>query len=222
MSMPPDCITLFRRPATHRVVLLGDAGVGKTALTYRLITNQYLDETDPIEDTYRIVLPSTNSPNNNNNNNNNSNDTTTDQSVLLEILDTAGAESFAHFRACHAMPTADAIILAFSLTDRRSFDGAAQELHELKTIARAYLQDKHRVILVATKSDAEQARQVSSAEALLFATSIDASFYIETSAVSGCNVRELFQDAVRCIDQYRHSHTHVKTTNERTKRCAVQ
>jgi GTPase KRas protein len=55
--------------------VLGDGGVGKTALTIQLCSNHFVEEYDPtIEDSYRkqVVID--------------------DEASLLEILDTAGQE----------------------------------------------------------------------------------------------------------------------------------
>jgi GTPase KRas protein len=61
--------------------VLGDGGVGKTALTIQLCSNHFVEEYDPtIEDSYRkqVVID--------------------DESCLLEILDTAGQEEFTALR----------------------------------------------------------------------------------------------------------------------------
>ena len=43
-----------------RLVVLGDGGVGKSALTIQLVTNQFVEEYDPtIEDSYRKQVKST-------------------------------------------------------------------------------------------------------------------------------------------------------------------
>jgi small GTP-binding protein len=57
----------------YKICVLGDGGVGKTALTIQLCSNHFVEEYDPtIEDSYRkqVVID--------------------DESCLLEILDTAG------------------------------------------------------------------------------------------------------------------------------------
>ena len=61
----------------YKICVLGDGGVGKTALTIQLCSNHFVEEYDPtIEDSYRkqVVID--------------------DESCLLEILDTAGPENF--------------------------------------------------------------------------------------------------------------------------------
>ena len=59
----------------YKVCVLGDGGVGKTALTIQLCSNHFVEEYDPtIEDSYRKQVVIDNKP------------------CLLEILDTAGQE----------------------------------------------------------------------------------------------------------------------------------
>ena len=61
----------------QRVVILGSGGVGKSALTIRLITDNFLEEYDPtIEDTYQKSL------------------VVDGESTVLNVLDTAGQEEY--------------------------------------------------------------------------------------------------------------------------------
>src|SRR3954468_7446219 len=61
----------------YKIVVLGGGGVGKSALTIRLVTDNFLDEYDPtIEDSYRKNVIIDNDP------------------AMLDILDTAGQEEF--------------------------------------------------------------------------------------------------------------------------------
>ena len=64
----------------YKICVLGDGGVGKTALTIQLCSNHFVEEYDPtIEDSYRKQVVIDN------------------ESCLLEILDTAGQEGFFFF-----------------------------------------------------------------------------------------------------------------------------
>lgn len=80
--------------------MLGGGGVGKSALTIRLVTDNFLDEYDPtIEDSYRKTCM-------------------IDQEMaMLEILDTAGQEEFSSMqdqvrRFFFVMPPARGLSLA--------------------------------------------------------------------------------------------------------------
>jgi len=61
----------------YKIVVLGGGGVGKSALTIRLVTDNFLDEYDPtIEDSYRkqVLID--------------------DRPALLDILDTLARRNF--------------------------------------------------------------------------------------------------------------------------------
>ncbi len=61
----------------YKLVVLGRGGVGKSCLTMRFVSNQFLEEYDPtIEDSYRKRV------------------CIDDESCLLDILDTAGPEEY--------------------------------------------------------------------------------------------------------------------------------
>ncbi|VDM57379.1 unnamed protein product [Angiostrongylus costaricensis] len=65
----------------YKLVVVGDGGVGKSALTIQLIQNHFVEEYDPtIEDSYRkqVVIDG--------------------ETCLLDILDTAGQEEYSAMR----------------------------------------------------------------------------------------------------------------------------
>jgi len=65
----------------YKMVVMGGGGVGKSALTIRLISGNFLDEYDPtIEDSYRKTVAIDGIP------------------ATLDILDTAGQDEFAAMR----------------------------------------------------------------------------------------------------------------------------
>ena len=65
----------------YKLVIVGGGGVGKSALTIRLIQNHFIDEYDPtIEDSYRKQV------------------TIDEETCLLDILDTAGQEEYSAMR----------------------------------------------------------------------------------------------------------------------------
>eukprot|EP01084_Bolivina_argentea_P063803 116407_1 len=60
-----------------KIVVLGNGGVGKSALVIRLVTDNFLEEYDPtIEDSYRKII------------------NINGQQILCDVLDTAGREEF--------------------------------------------------------------------------------------------------------------------------------
>ena len=80
--------------------MLAASGIGKSALTIRFITNQFLEGYDPtIEDSYRKQVMIDNEP------------------VSVDVLDTAGREEFSTFNPCAALFSA-AFLIGYSITSR--------------------------------------------------------------------------------------------------------
>ncbi|KAG5892302.1 hypothetical protein JTB14_023482 [Gonioctena quinquepunctata] len=103
---------LYPRPKTLKVMILGQGGVGKSAMVVRFITKRYIGEYDPtLEKIYTFHTLIDN------------------EMVYFEILDTAGQP---HETECLGLEAnirwAEAFILMYSVTDKCSFD----ECHRLK------------------------------------------------------------------------------------------
>jgi len=162
----------------YRIVVLGDGGVGKSALTLQYVQHNFIDYHDPtIEDAYqqRTVIDS--------------------EPCLLDILDTAGQVEFTAMREQY-MRCGEGFIICYSITDRHSFNEAV-EYRNLITKVRAT--EEVPVILVANKVDLEQTRRlVDTSEGQALATKFGCSFY-ETSAAQRRHVDDVFHTLVREI-----------------------
>jgi len=162
----------------YRIVVLGDGGVGKSALTLQYVQHNFIDYHDPtIEDAYqqRTVIDS--------------------EPCLLDILDTAGQVEFTAMREQY-MRCGEGFIICYSITDRHSFNEAV-EYRNLITKVRAT--EEVPVILVANKVDLEQTRRlVETSEGQALATKFGCSFY-ETSAAHRRHVDDVFHTLVREI-----------------------
>lgn len=84
------------------------------------------------------------------------------------------------------------IMMFFDCTSRTSFN----YIEEMRETLRAKLDNHPRIVLVATKVDLAAQRQVSEAEGRALADSWKAPYY-ECSCLTGLNVREAFERAVR-------------------------
>ena len=88
----------------YKIVVLGGGGVGKSALTIRLVTDNFLDDYDPtIEDSYRKQV------------------TIDSEGALLDILDTAGQEEFSSMQD-QWMREGKGFLLVYTITSRTTFD----------------------------------------------------------------------------------------------------
>ncbi|KAJ3666464.1 hypothetical protein Zmor_001905 [Zophobas morio] len=97
---------LYPRQKTLKVMVLGQSGVGKSAMVVRFITKRYIGEYDPTLEkvyTFHTVIDN--------------------EMVYFDILDTAGQH---HESECLALEAnirwAEAFILMYSVTDKCSFD----------------------------------------------------------------------------------------------------
>ena len=165
----------------YKICVLGDGGVGKTALTIQLCSNHFVEEYDPtIEDSYRkqVVID--------------------DESCLLEILDTAGQEEFTALRD-QWIRDCEGFVLIYSITSRPSFEQVSVFKDQVLRVKDV---DKIPMMLVGNKCDLEEKREVSALEGQDLAKVFDAQFK-ETSAKTRKNVEEAFFDLVRQITAHR-------------------
>merc|ERR1712154_591807 len=163
----------------YKIVVLGGGGVGKSALTIRLVTNNFLEEYDPtIEDSYRksVVID--------------------EKACLLDILDTAGQEEFSSMQD-QWMREGQAFLVVYSITTRNTFDEA---IIMREKILRCKEEEDPPIVLVGNKCDLEDQRQVQTSEGQELAKEWgDQSRFFETSAKEKINHEECFYEAVRLV-----------------------
>ncbi|XP_029288343.1 GTP-binding protein REM 1 isoform X2 [Cottoperca gobio] len=162
----------------YRVVLLGDHSVGKTSLAGIFAGITEKDE-QPGEDTYERTL------------------TVDGEETTLIVMDTwendkLGADDFSQ-DIC--LKVGSAYVIVYSVTDRSSFDAAAELRITLRRIRQA---ENIPIILVGNKSDLVRSREVAVEEGRACAVVFDCKF-IETSASLQHNVTELFEGVIRQI-----------------------
>ena len=127
--------------------------------------------------------------------------------VKLMILDTAGQEKYRALTRCFYRNT-HCVIFVYDVCDRRSF------LHIISWILEVnwYCEPVRRV-LVGTKIDKLSSRQVSRKEGEEFAKLRGFHSFVETSAVSGESVDNLFYD-IADILLYKHQKGLINSQNE--------
>jgi len=161
----------------YKIVVLGGGGVGKSALTIRLVTDNFLDEYDPtIEDSYRkqVMID--------------------DETALLDILDTAGQEEFSSMQD-QWMRDGKGFLLVYNIISRPTFDEVSL-LHE--KILRTKDCDRVPMVLVGNKCDLKDERQVEYNEGAELAKKWNCQFF-ETSAKIKLNNEACFFELVREI-----------------------
>lgn len=160
--------------APHRTIkisVIGGSGVGKTALVVRFLTKRFIGDYER------------------NAGNLYSREVQVDgDQVTIQVQDTPGVEltdnavSLPEHVSC-SVQWADAVVLVYSVTDRRSFDLICH-LHQL--VQRAGGTNPPPVILLANKADLLHLRRVEAQQGPLLATTLGCSFY-EVSASEDYN-----------------------------------
>jgi len=160
-----------------KIVVVGSGGVGKSCLTLQFIANRFLVDYDPtLEDSYRKQV------------------TVDGQECMLDIIDTAGQDSFASIRESY-YKEGDGFLCVYNVTLRTSFSDVS-EFHA------AILRVKDALtvpfMLVGNKCDMEDRRVVPTSEGEALAKKLQCRF-IESSAKTRTNVDQMFLELVREI-----------------------
>jgi len=178
-----------KKTLNFKLVLLGDAAVGKSSLLVRLTDQRFLANPDPtlgVEFGSKLIsIPDE------------------DKIVKLQCWDTAGTESFRSITRSYYRGAAGCL-LVYDVTNRKSFVNTKSWLADVREHA-----DPHvTCILVGNKVDLcddvqdgpSKPRQVSTEEGAQFAQQ-EGLLFVEASAKSGLNVEQAFVEAARDILQ---------------------
>ncbi|XP_012534507.1 ras-related protein M-Ras isoform X3 [Monomorium pharaonis] len=156
MTRPPNNDNLM----TFKLVVVGDGGVGKSALTIQFFQKLFVADYDPtIEDSYIQHTE------------------VDKQWCILDVLDTAGQEEFSAMREQY-MRKGDGFLLVYSVTDKQSYQNIAN-FHT--QILRVKDRDIYPMLLVANKVDLVHLRKVTEEQGRELAHRLGIP-YIETSA----------------------------------------
>jgi len=164
----------------YKLVVVGDGGVGKSALTIQLIQNHFVEEYDPtIEDSYRkqVVIDG--------------------ETCLLDILDTAGQEEYSAMRDQY-MRTGEGFLLVFAVNESKSFENINAYREQIKRVKDS---DEVPMVLVGNKCDLPM-RAVDMRNVQETARNYGIPF-IETSAKTRMGVDDAFYTLVREIRKYK-------------------
>ena len=158
-----------------KLVLLGEAGVGKTSLIYRFIENRF--STD-FKSTLGVNLLKRR--------------VTIDESeVTCSIWDLGGQEAYKKLRKLY-LDGATGALLVFDVTNANSFEKVGEWLASFREIV-----GEKPVLLIGNKIDLESKRRISSEDAQGFATDNNFTDYVEASAKTGENVEEAFKNLIK-------------------------
>ncbi|PVH86228.1 hypothetical protein DL98DRAFT_393209, partial [Cadophora sp. DSE1049] len=184
----------------YKIVVLGDGGVGKTAMTIQITLNHFVETYDPtIEDSYRkqVVIDG--------------------KACMLEVLDTAGQEEYTALRD-QWIRDGEAFLLVYSISSRESFirinkfHAQVQRVKESSGLNLAYPGSplssiaarlhEAPVLMVGNKCDRVTEREVSTQEGHALARELGCDF-VESSAKNCVNIEKAFYDLVRQLQRQR-------------------
>ena len=162
---------------TFKYILVGDASVGKTKISYRFRTDKFDNDyqvTLNVEFTNHIIVVD-------------------DFNVNIELWDTSGDKNFRAIQKGYYKSSVCALVV-YDITQKSSFDNAKDWLDQCKDNGNP----SETLILVGNKCDLEKQRAVPKEEAEEFAKNNNMLFY-ETSALTGVNIQKMFQDSAKKI-----------------------
>ena len=163
---------------SFKLIVIGDSGVGKSCLTTKAVKNNFEDYYQATVGfeflTFNMKI----------------NDTV----IKMQIWDTCGQEIYRSLISNFYRNSSLAVIL-YSIDNRESFEHAENWLSDLKSQANPEV----RIFLVGNKADLEEARQVSKEEGMKYKTDQGLDLFMETSAKTGYNARNVLIEAAKML-----------------------
>ena len=163
---------------TFKIIVLGDPGVGKSCLTSRALKDKFEDKYAPTIGfeflTYNVIIDS--------------------KTIKLQIWDTCGQEMYRSLIA-NFYRNASLAMMVYSINSKESFSHINTWIKEVKLQSHPDI----KIILIGNKSDLEENRQVTIEDAKEFIKENEISFFQETSAKTGKNTKEVFEEAAKIL-----------------------
>ena len=163
---------------SFKLIVIGDSGVGKSCLTTKAVKNNFEDYYQATVGfeflTFNMKI----------------NDTV----IKMQIWDTCGQEIYRSLISNFYRNSSLAVIL-YSIDNRESFEHAENWLSDLKSQANPEV----RIFLVGNKADLEESRQVSKEEGMKYKTDQGLDLFMETSAKTGYNARNVLIEAAKIL-----------------------
>ena len=178
---------------SFKMIVIGDAGVGKSCLTGRAIKDKFDFEYSPTVG-FEFLTFSTKIDN---------------KIIKLQIWDTCGQEVYRSL-ITNFYRNASLAMMVYSINSRESFLHINQWLKEVKLQSHPDV----KIILIGNKSDLKEERTVSFEEAKRFKEENQLLYFEETSAKTVINAKEVFTEAARILYMERQKYTMRANTRE--------
>ena len=160
-----------------KILIIGDASVGKTSITRRFCQGTFLAESKETIGVnfipFTIEIEKT--------------------PIKLQIWDTAGQEQYRTLSQAYYR-NAIGVLIVFSFTDSNSFDHLEQWFDDVRSLCHP----KAQIILIGNKLDLAESLQVSRTSVIEFANAHKIEF-IESSAKTNVGIQESFYKLTRTV-----------------------
>ena len=163
---------------SFKLIVIGDSGVGKSCLTTKAVKNNFEDYYQATVGFEFLTF----------------NMRINDMVIKMQIWDTCGQEIYRSLISNFYRNSSLAVIL-YSIDNRESFEHAENWLSDLKSQANPEV----RIFLVGNKADLEDSRQVSKEEGMKYKTDQGLDLFLETSAKTGYNARNVLIEAAKIL-----------------------
>ena len=185
--LPEECA---ENDLSFKIIIIGDAAVGKSSLTLNAVHNKFLDCYTPTIGFEFSTL----------------NIRVNDKYIKLQIWDTCGQEAYRSLINSFYRNSSLAMIV-YAINDEKSYKNIEVWLNEIRTIVGL----EAKVYLIGNKSDLENDRRVKREDAEKFSEEHDFDYFIETSAKNGDNTKNVFIQAA--IDLYKKNLDYERSKN---------
>lgn len=164
---------------SFKIIIVGDAGVGKTCLTRRATADEFSEDySSTIGFEYFDF-----------------NEKINDKNINLKIWDTCGQEEYSSL-IVNFYREASLAMLVYSINSQQSFNHLEKWLKEIKLHSN---NPDIKVMLIGTKKDLEEKREVDYQIAKKFTDENNILYFEETSSKTGINSKEIFTQAAKIL-----------------------
>ena len=161
---------------SFKIIVIGDCGVGKSCLTTKATKNYFEDNYTSTVGfefcTFNIKIK--------------------DKTIKMQIWDTCGQEAYKSLISSFYRNSSLAI-LVYSIENLESFENIKLWLNEVKTQSNPDI----KIFLIGNKIDLEEQRKISKDMAEEFKNNNKINFFLETSAKTGFNAKNVFIEAAK-------------------------
>ena len=167
--------------ATHKVVFVGEAYVGKTAIIRKFKTSNFEEDTESTIGAANCILPVELDENN---------------TVPLDVWDTAGQERYKSLTPIY-FQNAEVIVFVFDLTQKQTLGVIESHLDMISQKAPSNCG----ILFVGNKDDIVDARAISASDIDACRERCHGFEAIETSAKTGHNIDEVFISVAKFVSK---------------------